>query len=469
VKIILILLIFLTVPQDFSAEELINLNVQQAEGLALDDNYNIQSFLYLVDKGYYDQLVAVGAWLPQVHGNAFLQRQPIQDPFTLKFPYHTFTSSTLNFFQNVFNSDAYFDVKAANLNFKLTIANLLQATTDVLFAVRNGYFKIIALQLNVEVQLENVKLLQELVDREVARFNAGTGTPYLVNQSEASLENAKTLLYQAEREVKVAIYDFLSQLGLPPQTRLTLEEKDINWEAIPFIRKLMENWEQKSRKTTFWDGLIDRWSKMAYIYNPEVEIRRIDYKLDMVNLQKQVGKYTPKVNLFANYFNIGGKNVFPPKSYWNMGVNIDWDIFDGFARENRVKSAGKLVKSGTSDFYEAVLIAEMTIADRLAELKAAIQSYRSSKRAVEVAEEAVKIALLQKEVGEITFLDYLQSVQDLLVARQNFIRAKFDQVSAYFGLLRVAGADILNLKQGLCHTNGFAYFGDYEVFFETNR
>lgn len=460
--LIVILLIFLAAHQDCNGVELVNLSVQDAEGLALDDNYDIQSFLYLVDRGYYDELVAVGAWLPQVNWNLYSQREPVFNG--TRFPYNTFNSSTVAFFQNVFDTDAYFGVQAANLNYKLTIANLLQATSDVLLNVRNGYFLIISLQLNVEVQKENVKLLQDLRDREKARFAAGEGTPYLVNQSEAAWENAKTLLYQAERELQLAIYDFLSKLGLPPQTRLTLEEKDIDPEAIPFIRRLMERQETAP---VYWEELIYHWANMAYAYNPEIEIRRIDYQIDVVNLKQKLGKYAPKINLFANSINVGGKNQPPPQSYWQLGVNLTWDFFDGFARENSIKSASKLIKSDISEFNQAVLLSQTNIADRLAELKAAIQSFRSSKRAVEVAEEAVRIALKQQEVGEITFLDYLQSAQALLEARQNFIRAKFDQVNAYFNLLRVAGADILTLKQGLSHTCGFAYWGDFEAYFDT--
>ena len=111
---------------------------------------------------------------------------------------------------------------------------------------------------------------------------------------------------------------------------------------------------------------------------------------------------------------------------WVIGLQSQWDIFDGRATAGRVAQARSLLEQTRLSLNEAQLAVDVEVRRAYSQWQQATELAEASKAVVGQAEEAVRLANARYNAGTSTQLDVLTAQVDLTTARTN-------QILAYYG------------------------------------
>ena len=130
----------------------------------------------------------------------------------------------------------------------------------------------------------------------------------------------------------------------------------------------------------------------------------------------------------------------------SVGLSASWNIFDSNVTENEIKKAQismeqleLKMRSDKNSVNEEVITAYKN-------LKIALTRLRTTKKAVELAEEERYISVERYRAGEGILLDVLDSEVSLATAKKNHISATYDVARYKFDLAHAVG-DTLSALQ----------------------
>src|SRR5690606_18401622 len=103
-----------------------------------------------------------------------------------------------------------------------------------------------------------------------------------------------------------------------------------------------------------------------------------------------------------------------------------WSIFDGRATAGRVRQARSIAEQTRLTFEETELATEVEVRRAYSSWQEATELVEASRRVVEQAEEAVRLANARYSAGTSTQLDVLQAQVELTTARSNQVQAYYN-------------------------------------------
>ena len=108
---------------------------------------------------------------------------------------------------------------------------------------------------------------------------------------------------------------------------------------------------------------------------------------------------------------------------WLVGVQSQWNIFDGAATNGRVAQARSAVEQSRLGLNEQSFAIDVEVRRALSSLQEATELAEASQKVVAQAEESLRLANARYGAGTATQLDVLQSQVDLTTARTNQIQS----------------------------------------------
>jgi outer membrane protein len=322
-------------------------------------------------------------------------------------------------------------IRAALKTANLTKAQALQAhqvvIMDVLLLVQMAYYDALLAEEQIVVEEASVKLLQRELEDTTRRYNAGTVPRFNVLRSEVSLASEKPKLFQARNAYRIAKVTLAQLLGyrVPPTV----------WEDIPL---------QLTGKLETEPYAIDLPSALqeALRARPELEVLRTTESLRREAIKSAKSGYLPTVQLFGGYgwrsssfvqdlsFDVAG---------WNAGGQVTWNFFDGLLTKGKVQEAEALLKRSVTETDDQTRRIELEVRISYSSFVEATEVLESQKKAVEQAEEALRLATAREQAGAVTQLDVLDAQTSLTQARSTQIRARHDYLTAKARLDRAMG------------------------------
>ena len=301
--------------------------------------------------------------------------------------------------------------------------NSIEAESDVVILniiaeVKKAYYRTLARMLQLNIASENLEIAREFARKAEIKFNVGEATNLekltarvQLTEAENSLETTKNELVTAERELK---YTLGSDKGNRNVFVLTdslkyydksLSEEELFTSAInnnPIIRQA----EQQLRSSTFRKRLA--WSSFLPSFN--------------------VAYFRQALGDDKNYYGV------------SFGVSLPlWFMFDQRGQ----------IQEATAEYrwMESELIAVRNLLSL--NVKNAYLNFKNEERQLQLykndllpqAEEIYRAASLSYEVGEITYLEYLQAKQTLISVRNNYISALLNYNTALISLEQSVGID----------------------------
>jgi outer membrane protein len=135
-------------------------------------------------------------------------------------------------------------------------------------------------------------------------------------------------------------------------------------------------------------------------------------------------------------------DLVPPDYGWIVGVQLNWNLFDGFRTQGRIKEATANYERAGIDIDEKRRNIELEVRTAYSNFGEAREVLQSEKMVVEQGEEALRLARARGEAGTGTQLDVLSAQTALTEARTTQIQALHDYEAARARLQRAIGMNV---------------------------
>jgi len=430
------------------------LSLQEAETTALQNHPHLKSLEMLVDKAQQGTIVELSHYLPQLsfYSGAFKTQKPIK---LLGLTEPSAYLSQLTLTQTLFSSPLYYKIKMAKL-VETQFDFLLQAAkNDILYETRRLYYLVVLDQHKLRTAEENIRLLENLTKRMEAKYAIGQAIPYNVSQAKVALSNTTQRYYQTLKHLKSDQDKLLEALGFDPAhaMRPTLPLAFPLLE-IPELAEKIQEFEKRYNVTTYFEEIVlpeeefVKWEEVANEKRPDIQLSKTIVSTAKEAVRSHLAEYLPTLSFTGNYGGASTPFFYQPTDtfhsqqfQWGVGVTLNWNVFDGLGREARIKEA----KAGLSSTKYSLKNVEQTahgdVRNQLYAMQQAFSQYFTAKNSLKLAEENLKLADSELEIGYITIYDYLISVDGLIVAQTAFDEGAYELMNSYYALLHACGKE----------------------------
>lgn len=319
-------------------------------------------------------------------------------------------------------------VEAQKLALDAAVLTLRAVINDTLLEVRTRFYTVLVNRERIKVQEQNIELLQRQLQDVKNRFEAGTVSNFEVLRAEVALANAQPALITARNEHRLAIEELRQSLGFVntstqnvakvPEFIGTLEFKPVDYD----LRSALVSAREKRPD-------LQRLAKIEAAAEQGIIARRSNY-LPTVSAY---GAYDWRMN------STGSSSLSNARDGWTVGLSSSWDIFDGRATAGRVAQARSQLELAKLAVAEAQLSVDVDVRRAISTYQQATELAEASKKVVEQAEEAVRLANARFGAGTATQLDVLTSQVDLTTARLNQLQAYYSYNVAVANVRRAMG------------------------------
>jgi len=321
-------------------------------------------------------------------------------------------------------------LRTARLTRDQAVLNYQTSVADTVVGVEVAYDDALLGEQQVVVQRASVELLRSVLEDTRKRYKAGTLPQFNVLRSEVELANAQPRLIRAQNDFRIAKNALANLLGfnLP---REVLED-------IPM--RLADKLQAEPYDISLPHALnlaLERRTELGSLRKTEA-LR----KEDIITAQSG---YKPSLHFYGGYDVHNSSlsdDLLTDRHGWITGVEMSWDIFDGFRTKGRTIEARALFERAGIDVDDAARRIELEVRTAFSNFREANELLTSQEKTVEWAEESLRLARARNEAGTATQLDVLSAQTALTEARTTQVQALHDYAVARARLQRAAGATI---------------------------
>jgi outer membrane protein TolC len=408
------------------------LDLRSALRYALDHNYTIQQAREQVRQQEGVVVEVTGQAIPNVSASGTYQRNDpaISQSFP---PSNRLWEAQVKASQVVFNPGVPAAIRGARVT-RDAARDQLQAVVDAaLLDVRTKFDTVLLDREKVRVQEENVELLQRQLTDTRNQFQAGAVSNFEVLRAEVSLANAQPDLISARNDYRVSIEQLRQSLGLPsgPNGAAILPEVVGSLDVVP---------AQFSEDAALASARAHRPElvRLAHLTEAQEE-----------SVKNARSNYYPNASLVGQYEWTGFGYTGAASTYgiaaaaqangWLVGLEANWSIFDGRSTQGRVRQARSVLEQDRIAQSAEELAIDVEVRQDYSAFEQAQELVDATRKTVEQAREALRLANERFHVGSATQLDVLTSQVSLTQARTNQLQANFNYLVAYATLRKAMG------------------------------
>ena len=183
---------------------------------------------------------------------------------------------------------------------------------------------------------------------------------------------------------------------------------------------------------------MDEFKALAIDKHPGLRQLRIERKRNQNAIRAARADYFPTVALFG-YKELYTRDLTLLEPEWALGAKLQWDIFKGGDTRAKVSSAKAMDRSLGSLEEETIDNLKLLVEKRWRELEHAKGRLTSLAKTRELADEALRSQNKAYEAGLATGLDVVDAELALSRLQVADLKAHYDAVIAWLGLLEAAG------------------------------
>lgn len=277
------------------------------------------------------------------------------------------------------------------------------------------FYRALAAKTLKQVADANLKTLQDHL-HEVTLFKKnGLSTNYDVLRVEVQVSEAHSEVLNTADDVETANGHLAEQLGqeaaIEPQGTLPEPPGDI----------------------------ADRADSTANL--PRADLTALQDQAEALQYQKRASSvhWIPRIGLFGQYQYYNNLNDHMDdwsnfRNAYQMGVNLTWNIFDGFSSEAKHREAIEKQVQTEKTLKISQLKAKQDVALWRRKFKYFYSVYKSRQGDIGKAQESVRLAKVGRRVGSRTNTDLLDAETDLFRSRAGAIKAQLGIIEALINL-----------------------------------
>lgn len=283
--------------------------------------------------------------------------------------------------------------------------SLDEAENNLVAAVKNAYYGLLAAQRTVEIRTQSRDLYQEQYDRTKAFYDEGLRPKVDVTTAEVDLNNAILSLIRAKNMVKTENAALANVMGVTRDKEFTLSG-EIETEEFPY------SFEETLTK--------------AYENRPDVRSSKTAMEISEIKLRQAKAGYWPTFTMGAA-FSKSGDEFRLDNDETRLFASVEIPIFSAFKVRNGVKqaqinltSAQNSDRSLSNDVYQAVQNAFVKLNEAAESIPVAVSNVEKAKENMELAQ-----GRYNEGIGDMLSLKdaqvaYTDSELSLLTARYDY-------------------------------------------------
>lgn len=285
--------------------------------------------------------------------------------------------------------------------------------------VRLRFYQALGAQILADVAQQNVHTLQDHLQKTREILNRGSATKFDLLRVQVQLEEAVSEKSAADDNVVLARRNLALAMGMDNDNRALTGELPVPDEAV-----LPADLKADFADRTDLEALRKRAEAADNLHTASM------------------GRWIPSVTFTAEkqYYNNIDKDITSPyRDAYAVGVGLTWNVFDGGATIARNAQTHYQAQEAEAAAESANLSAPQEFETFKRRYLYNSGLYRARRRAVDMAQESVRLATLGYNAGTRTSTDVLDAELDLIRARAGVVRAQVDGSEALINLELAVG------------------------------
>ena len=382
-----------------------------------------------------------GALLPSVSLSGDVSRDrfdPRNDDDT---SYATNETYTLGLRQPVYQRELFVQLKQADSSIAQADAELVAAQQDLLLRVATRYFLLLGALDNLEFVQADKQAIARTLDQAQQRFEVGLA--------------AITDTLEAQARYDIAVSDEIAAEQLLADTREAVRELTGELPVAPEILQA----EIPLLNPDPADP--DEWISAAIAQNPLILAAQASTESAKQEIQVQRSGHYPSLDLTASHSyrdtQFGG---FTPleRNDSAIGLELNLPLYQGGQVVSRTRQSRYLYNQSQEELMRQRRAIERQTHDNYRGVISGISRVKALKNAVISNEKAVEAAESGFEVGTRAIVDVLDAQRELLRARRDHARARYDYLLDTLRLKQAAGiveeTDLEQISNWLVEASG---------------
>ena len=326
----------------------------------------------------------------------------------------------------------------------LLAANFLFNDTHrkIIFQVMAAYYRVLNSRGQEDAQEANLKNAQTVQDAAEARIHEGLATLPDVLEARSAAAQADFDLQAAIGATEIAHGDLATALGISPSSKLQVES--------------IQNLTIPQDLTDTVETSIDR----ALAQRPDLMQQVEQLRAAGAEIKAAKTAYLPTLSFDGNggvahiyaQQNLGpglfGPGLYSPtQETWDARLSLSWNLFDGFARENRLAKAKADQKQAAAEVDAVRDQVENQVWSAYSTARTALRQQKAAAALLAAASESYDAALQSYNYGVRSQIDVVSAQRALAAARTADVSARTQLLTGIASLAFQTG-DLLHHAKG---------------------
>lgn len=405
------------------------LTLDQARQISLERNLNVAQAQNNIEAAQATVLAATGSYLPTLSASGGWNRNQSEGPINFRgviIPNNK--TVTNNFSTGVDLNYTIFDGFSREGNYSRASANAIateqtsaRTRQAIVFQVESAYLNVLRNEQLVRVSEENLRRDRRQLERIEESNRVGALSKADVYRQQSQVAADELNLITAQNNFNKSKADLIALVGLDVSDDYVI--------ADPSISQVITQaeLEASSLQSKNFDDMVRR----AIAYRPDYAGAKEAVRSADGGVSSARSGYFPTVAASAGYgFNNSELSKLTENKSINWGINIRWNIFDGFGTNNALQAAQVQKKNAELALQQTERNISVEVKKALLDLEAARKAYEVSQKGLLSATEDRKIAEERYNLGAGTLLDLLTANAGLVNAEANKINSVYNYVIA---------------------------------------
>jgi len=296
-------------------------------------------------------------------------------------------------------------IKQAALTKEMSAQELRRKEQAVVNDVKRAYFAILQTQSSVETAAAEIKLYREL---------ERVTTEYVMR--EVALKNDQMEVQTSLAKAEYQLLTLNNQLASQKEQLNLLLGRDVRTEFA--VSDGLDAAQTVIRETD-----LSAARQKALAQRPEVAAARL--KVNSAKLERRIKKAEriPDVSLAISYYSPFGYNGVVPKNIANVGVQVEWEVFDWGRRKHELAEKTRAVEQADNSLLEAESQVLMEVNGQFRKMQEASHLLRVARMSQETERANVKVVAHKYYVQTVLLKDVLQAQAVLAGANSEYQKA----------------------------------------------
>lgn len=316
-------------------------------------------------------------------------------------------------------------LKVSEESYISSICSLRSAEEDVVYNVKDAYYRCISAKCKVEVNQESYDAYEKHLKEAKAYFEAGTKSKIEVTTAEVNLANAEYSLTESKNAYELALMKLANAIG-----EIYRHDYDFGDDADKLYKNVIPILTEG-----IGELLATAKNERPDLMRLESRIRSAGYSLKSVRAER-----TPSISASAGY-NWSGQE-YPPDHSWNVGASMSMPILDGGSLTYRIKQAEIRVEQAEASYETSWQNAIYEVQSAFLTMNDKYKNVELTQKTLAQAEENFYLAESRYNVGVGSNLEFIDAQVSLFRAKINRINAITDYYIAIAKLEKAISSEL---------------------------